>query len=199
MQKACVLRIQQRNHEHRRCACAPLDTRRWLGVGGCRWTSHRGRAPKERSLSPVRCPFPTMGNHKQRCTMRARSMLECCEPFSPETASAGATAPRKTRSAGLALDAAADTSHRSYAPKQTGMFPVRCISMVHALITYLRSAQKASCCASPETASTVRRLACTARDIRRWLCVGGLQLARCTACAAEREKPPAGAAPFCKV
>ena len=82
------------------------------------------------------------------------------------------------------------------------LFPVRCISMVHALITYLRSAaraQKASCCASPETASTVRRLACTARDIRRWLRVGGLQLSRGTECAAEREKPLAGVAPFGRV
>ena len=168
-QKACVLRIQQRNRESRQRACAALDTRRWLGVGGCRWTSHHGRAPKERRLSPVLCPFSTMGNHKQRSTMRARRMLECCEPFSPETASAGATAPRKTRSAGLALNASIDMSQRSCAPKQTGMFPVRCVSMVHALITYLRSAaraQKASCCASPETASTVRRLACTAREIR---------------------------------
>ena len=56
VQKACVLRIQPRNHEHRRCACAAFDTRRWLGVEGCRWTSHHGRVPKEGGLSPMRRP-----------------------------------------------------------------------------------------------------------------------------------------------
>ena len=98
---------------------------------------------RERPFSDAVPFYGVWFDHNQRGAARARRRLACCAS-NPETASTDdAPAPRLTRSAGLALDAATDTSHRSRAPKETGMSPVWCITMAHALTTYLRGAARA--------------------------------------------------------
>ena len=111
---------RQRAQARLRCATRGAG----LALEAAAGTSHHGRAPKERGLSPVQCLYVAMTDHNQRGTARARSKLECCAS-SPETASAGAPA-LVTRGAGLALEAAAGTSHHGRAPKERGLSPAQC-------------------------------------------------------------------------
>ena len=56
--------------------------------------------------------------------MRAQSKLKCYAS-SPEIAIACAPAPGETRGAGLALEAAPDTSRQGRASKERGLLPAR--------------------------------------------------------------------------
>ena len=114
-----MLRLLPRHRERRR-ECAARYKRRWLGVEGRRWhVAPRMRTEGESPLAGGKLFHRTRADHNQRSTARARRKLECCS-FSPETASAGASAPRDTSGAGLELKAAGGTLHHGRVPKERG-------------------------------------------------------------------------------
>ena len=82
------------------CASSPETAKRQracavLASEAAADTSHHGRAPKERGLSLAQCSFH--GHDRlQPARHGTRAKLECCAS-SPETASAGASAPRDKR------------------------------------------------------------------------------------------------------
>ena len=68
-----------------------------------------------------------MPRHGTRAAAGLSAAPPCCASFL-ETASEGAPTPRETRGAGLALEAAAGTSHHKHAPKERGLPPAQCHS-----------------------------------------------------------------------
>ena len=88
-QQARVLRLLPRDSERRRASRVPREP-----AGLCEaaaGTSHHGRAPKERGLSPTQCLSKCMSRPQPARHGARAGKLECCAS-SPETASAGAPA-----------------------------------------------------------------------------------------------------------
>ena len=90
----------------------------------CSWrsTSHHGLALEERGLSPAQHPFAGPKPTTASAAWRARSSKLQCSSL--ETAGA-AHAPRETRGAGLAFEAAASTSHHFRALEERGLSPAQ--------------------------------------------------------------------------
>ena len=111
--------------------------------------------------------------------------------------SAGAL--RESRGAGLALEAAAGTSHHTRAPKERRLSPVQRRSVGHGPTTTsaARRARAASSSAAPPV-KTQRAPACATRETRRWLGVGRRSWHVAPRSCAKGERPLVGTAPFHK-
>ena len=89
-------------------------------------TSHHGLAPKERSLSPMQCPFIGCGPTTASAARRARvASLRAAAPPEREREQLRACV-RATQKAGCVLEVAASMSHHGLAPKERGLSPVQC-------------------------------------------------------------------------
>ena len=135
-------------------------------------TSHHGRAPKERGLSPGQCSCiwhrPTTASVARRACAASSRAAQPPERHPPQ---------RHVRTCdakvGCTLEAAAGTSHHGRVLRERGLSPVQCFCTRYGPITTsaARRASKPACCAySRETCSEVAR-ACVPRKSR--LCVGG--------------------------
>ena len=191
-----MLRLHPRDSERRR-AFAARHTRCWLDVGGRSWhVAPRPRAKRESRLAGARSFYETRADHSQRGTARTRSKLECCVS-SPETASTVAPAPREPRGAGLALEAAAGTSHHGRAPKGRGLSPSqRSLAGREPQPARHRAHAKQARVLRLLPRDSERRRACAARATRRWLGVGGRSWHVAPRPRAKGESPLAGASPF---
>ena len=134
-QKARVPHLLLSDSEHRR-ACRHDELALELGW---RWTPQLARGTtdarrKERLFTGAAPFYGTWTHHNQRGKEHACDNFVCCAS-SPETVSTGAQAPHKICGAGLALEAAASTSHYGRASKETSLPPVRRPSMGHDLTT----------------------------------------------------------------
>ena len=139
---------RQRASARVRCASSGAG----MALEAAAGTSHHGRAPRKRGLSPTLyfCCC-ACGDHNQRGTARTHRNLECCAS-SPKTAGDGARVRRVTSGAGLALETAAGTSHHGQALMENGLSPARCPSTGHRptiISTVLRAHVASSSAASP--------------------------------------------------
>ena len=172
----------------------PLGCR--LSIGGC--SSHVEPRPYTegegalalQGLSKVREPITS---NAARCAREAS--LRVTPP--PERQPAEWRLFACHANAGCALEATAHTSHHGLAPKERGLPPVTCHSIIHRPITTSaakRSRGKLACFAtSRETASAVLPVRvpreCRAR-------IGSLSLHIAPRPCTEKERPSAGAVPF---
>ena len=113
-------------------------------------TSHHGRAPEERGLSPAQCPFEATGR-PQPARHGARAQQARVLRLLPRDSERSARAARVTRGAGLALEAAAGTSHHGRAPKREASRRRSVLSYEHEPTTTsaARRARAASSSAAP--------------------------------------------------
>ena len=193
------------SHDSRLCVCA-LEA-----AGG---TSHHCLAPKERGLSPAQCTVIGHGRTATSAARRARGRRARVLRHCPESGSTGAPAPRATRSAGLALEAAGGTSHCGrlcvggltwhVAPRfctegerpLIGAVPLHRARTNHTLRGPLRACGNRDCTASsPETGSAVARPRVPSDS--RLLCVGGRKWYVTPRSCTKGKSPLADAVPLC--
>ena len=141
-------------------------------------TSHHGRAPKERRLSPRQCPCIRHGRITNSATRRALAASLSTAPPPPETASSGAPAPRKKRGNGWRLRAQLARPTVGARRKERALSSVQCPLNTHRPVTTSAAgrARAASSSVSPtpeRQRAPVRLSHARARDTRRWLGVGG--------------------------
>jgi len=151
-QLARVLRLLPRDSEH--SAPALCETRgAGLALEAAAGTSHHGRAPKGRDCSIVQCPFIGHEPTTTSAAWRARTASSSGAPPPPRQR-ASARVRCASSGAGMALEAAAGTSHHGCALKGRGFSPAMCPS--NGLGTYYRQRgtarerSKLECCASPK-------------------------------------------------
>ena len=159
--------------------------------------SYYGPAPKERSLSPVQCPFVVHMPATTSAVRRASPSSSRVAP-PPERQREQWRACACHAKAGWFLKAVADMSHHSRVPKERGLSPAPCPFVVYGPITTgaaRRARSKLACSASSrETAGAVAR-SLVPRESR--LILGDRSWHVTPRPRAEGERPLAGAVPFC--